>query len=152
MKKILPLILLINTPFSLIYAQSEDVQPVQKTIQVLPEANKEKAALDLQKAYQKEYAFLTAQVKNIKARTIEFKKTAQLDKGSLNQQMVNLENKLLNLDTVNNQLDEDLFQIERNTESAQDNKNLLSSTITQAQSTYQNLKWMNLMKTVNSAI
>lgn len=140
MKKILPLILLINTPFSLIYAQSEDVQPVQKTIQVLPEANKEKAALDLQKAYQKEYAFLTAQVKNIKARTIEFKKTAQLDKGSLNQQMVNLENKLLNLDTVNNQLDEDLFQIERNTESAQDNKNLLSSTITQAQSTLSEFK------------
>jgi biopolymer transport protein ExbB len=140
MKKILPLILLVSTPFSLIYAQNEKPQPVEKTIQILPEANREKAALDLQKAYQKEYAFLAAQVKNIKFRTIEFKKTAQQDKDSLNQQMVNLENKLLNLDTINNQLDEDLFQIERNSESAQDNKNLLSATITQAQSTLSEFK------------
>jgi biopolymer transport protein ExbB len=140
MKKILPLILLVNTPFSLIYAQNEEPLSIKKTTQVLPVVNREKATLDLQKAYQKEYAFLAAQVKNIKSRTVEFKKTAQKDKDSLNQQMVNLENKLLNLDTINNQLDDDLFQIERNSESAQDNKNLLSATITQAQSTLSEFK------------
>jgi biopolymer transport protein ExbB len=134
-KKILPFIILINSPFSLLVAQEDNVESAENAAQILPKVNAEKAAINLQKAYQKEYAYLTEQVKNIKARTIEFNKTAKKDKKRINNEMVVLENKLLKLDSMSNQLEENIFQIERNTESAQDNNNLLTATITQAKST-----------------
>ncbi len=106
-----------------------------QVIEQLPQADPAQAQKDLQNAYKKEYAFLTAQIKSIKARTTEFKKTAQANKNQINREISAIENKLLDLDNVNNQLEDDLFQVERTTESATDNNNILEATITQASST-----------------
>jgi len=106
-----------------------------EAVEILPKARPQQAAQDMQNAYKKEYAFLTAQVKSIEARTIEFNETARSNKATISQRISAIENRLLALDNINNQLEDDIFQIERNTESASDNNNLLDATITQARAT-----------------
>ncbi|MBL4773007.1 MAG: MotA/TolQ/ExbB proton channel family protein [Alcanivoracaceae bacterium] len=133
LKQIL-LTLLILTAFSTVQAQVA-------VVEVLPQANPEQAALDIQNAYKKEYALLTAQVKNIKARILEFSKTSLSDKEKINQKISSIESTLLDLDNINNQLEGDIFQIERNSESATDNNKLLEATITQAKSTLSEFKF-----------
>ncbi|MFK8011708.1 MAG: MotA/TolQ/ExbB proton channel family protein [Marinicellaceae bacterium] len=136
------LLLLLSSQINPTFAQETESQSTAiENPEPLPEVDENQAALDIQKAYQKEYAFLTAQVKNIKARTAEFKSTAKTDKLLLNQQIARLENEMLDLDNVNNQLEDDIFQIQRNTDSAVDNNNLLEATITQAKSTLSEFKF-----------
>jgi len=131
------LILLIISPITLTYAQNTQKQPIE----ALPKINLQQADQDIQKAYQKEYAFLTAQVKNIKIRTIKFSQTSKQNKSNINEQITNIESQLLDSDNIMNQLQDDIFQIERNTESALDNNNLLEATITQAKSTLSEFKF-----------
>ena len=107
--------------------------PEEKT--TIPEINPNKSAEDLNKAYQKEYAFLTAQIKSIKTRTQDYIKSSTKEKKSLSKQINNLESKLLDLDNQINQIEDDIFTLQRNSESASDNNNLIESTITQAKST-----------------
>ncbi|MBL4661808.1 MAG: MotA/TolQ/ExbB proton channel family protein [Alcanivoracaceae bacterium] len=127
------LILLTLTTINTLQAQVENSQT--ETVEILPKAHPQQAAQDMQNAYKKEFAFLRAQVRSIEARTIEFNKAARSNKATINQQINTVENRLLALDNINNQLEDDIFQIERNTESASDNNNLLDATITQARST-----------------
>ncbi len=101
----------------------------------LPEADPAQAQQDLLLAYKKEYAFLTSQVNNIQSRLAEFKQNAALEKRQIESQISALENQLLNAEAVANQLEEEIFTIQRNSESAQDNQGLIESTIIQAQST-----------------
>lgn len=106
-----------------------------QVVEQLPKVDPAQAQKDLQSAYKKEYAFLTAQIKSIKTRTQEFKNSAAISKAQINREISAIENKLLDLDNVNNQLEDDLFQVERTTESATDNSNILEATIVQATST-----------------
>ena len=101
----------------------------------LPAADPVQAQQDLLLAYKKEYAFLTSQVNNIQSRLAEFKQNAALEKRQVETQISALENQLLNAEAVANQLEDELFAIQRNSESAQDNQGLIESTIIQAQST-----------------
>ena len=130
MKTLTTLLFLISLTLN---AQEQQGQQEQKSS--IPELNTQKATQDLTKAYQKEYAFLTAQIKSIKSRTIAYKRTAVEDKINLNQKITSLENQLLDLEQLVNQLEDDVFAMERNNESASDNNSLLKATITQAKST-----------------
>lgn len=131
------LLLILSLSISLqLYAQVNPVENVET-----PKINLEKTARDLQKAYQKEYAFLTAQIKNIKTRTTEFKKTSKKSRVELNQQISKVESKLLGLEKQVNQLEDDVFTIQRRNESATDNNNLLEATVTQAKSTLSEFKF-----------
>ena len=131
------LLLILSLSISLqLYAQVNTAENVET-----PKINPEKTARDLQKAYQKEYAFLTAQIKNIKTRTTEFKKTSKMSRVELNQQISKVESKLLDLEKQVNQLEDDVFAIQRRNESATDNNNLLEATVTQAKSTLSEFKF-----------
>ncbi len=101
----------------------------------VPTADPAQAQQDLLIAYKKEYAFLSNQVKNIEGRLIEFKQNAQVEKRQIEGEISSLENQLLNAESVASQLEDDIFQIGRNSESAQDNQGLIESTIIQAVST-----------------
>ncbi len=101
----------------------------------LPQADPAQAEQDLLLAYKKEYAFLSNQVTNIQARLNQFKQNAQLEKREIESEISSLENQLLNAESIVNQLEDEIFQIGRNSESAEDNKGLIESTIIQAQAT-----------------
>jgi biopolymer transport protein ExbB len=142
--KLLPLLFLILSPITVIEAQDnykKTNSPNSEQTEKLPKTNPEKAQQDIEKAYQKEYAFLTAQVKNIISRTLEFKNSSKQDYLVINQEIIRIENQLLDLENDNNQLEEDIYQIQRNTDSAFDNNNLLEATITQAKSTLSEFKF-----------
>jgi len=134
-------LILALSSFNLVSAQEQTNTAQAETVIELPKINPKKAAQDMQTAYKKEYAFLTAQVKNIKKRTIEFEASSKKGKSTINQTINLVENKLLALDKKNEQLEEDIFEVQRSTESAADNNNLLDATITQARSTLSEFKF-----------
>ena len=101
----------------------------------IPEINPSKSAEDLSKAYQKEYAFLTAQIKSIKIRTNNYIRSSAKEKKKLSAEINNLETKLLDIDNQINQVEDDIFTLQRSSERASDNNNLIDSTIIQAKST-----------------
>jgi len=137
MKAIFLTILLLTTSSILSQEQSSqqptNTQPILEN--KLPSLDVKKAAADRQLAYKKEYAFLSSQVKSLKKRLQEFKRTSQSDKDKANKQLSQLENKILSLEKLDNRYQDDIFSIQRNSESAVDNTSLLDATITQAQST-----------------
>jgi len=102
---------------------------------VLIEANPAKAQQDLQLAYKKEYAFLTSQVNNITQRLVAYRTNSALEKKQIESQITALENQLLNAEATATQLEDDIFTIQRNSESAADNQGLIESTIIQAKAT-----------------
>ncbi len=133
MKKSLIIILLLLC--QMVLAQEENNTETTQSESALPAADPVKAQQDLLLAYKKEYAFLTSQVNNIKKRMAEFKTQAATEKRQIETVISGLENQLLNAETTANQLEEEIFAIQRNSESAQDNQGLIDSTIIQAQST-----------------
>lgn len=110
-------------------AQQAPVEPA------LPKADPAQAQQDLLIAYKKEYAFLSNQVKNIQGRLNQFKQNAQVEKRQIEGEISSLENQLLNAESTASQLEDEIFQIGRSSESAQDNQGLIESTIIQAVST-----------------
>lgn len=101
----------------------------------IPAANPAQAQADLLLAYKKEYAFLTSQVNNIQSRLAEFKTNAALEKRQIESQITALENQLLNAEATAGQLEDEIYAIQRNADSVEDNQGLMASTIIQAQST-----------------
>jgi biopolymer transport protein ExbB len=133
MKKSLIIILLLLCHGLMAQETTADETVVEQT--TLPEADPAKAQQDILLAYKKEYAFLTSQVNNIKKRMAEFKTQTATEKRQVESEIAALENQLLNAEATANQLEQEIFTIQRNSESAQDNQGLIESTIIQAQST-----------------
>lgn len=101
----------------------------------VPAADPAQAQQDLNLAYKKEYAFLTSQVNNIKKRLAEYQQSTAVEKRQIETEISALENQLLNAEATASELEDEIFAIQRSSESAQDNQGLLESTIIQAQST-----------------
>lgn len=136
MKNTLLILLLLSTPLIPASAQTETNQPGQTIDEPpIPAADPAQAQQDLLLAYKKEYAFLSSQVKNIQDRMQAFKQSSQTEKRQIESEISASENQLLNAEATANQLEDEIFQIQRNSESAQDNQGLIESTIIQAQST-----------------
>ncbi|MEZ5471248.1 MAG: MotA/TolQ/ExbB proton channel family protein [Marinicella sp.] len=134
MKKSLIIILLLLC--QCLMAQEDNTTTAETpTEPPLPAVDPAKAQQDLQLAYKKEYAFLTSQVNNIKKRMAEFKTQSATEKRQVESEISALENQLLNAEATASQLEEEIFAIQRNSESAQDNQGLIESTIIQAKST-----------------
>jgi len=90
---------------------------------------------DLQSAYQKEYAYLEEQQRNLITRLADFKSKSKAERkrevkklDALTQHYRQLQNKTKNLNDI-------VFESERTLESAKDNQNVFSSTFEQAQDT-----------------
>ena len=111
---------------------TEAVEPQQPPV---PAAQPEQAQEDILAAYKKEYAFLTSQVRNIESRITEFQQQSQSEKNAMDGEILRLENALLALESQADQLDQDIFDVQRTSESAEDNKGVLEATIQQAFST-----------------
>ena len=79
----------------------------------VPAADPAQAQADLLLAYKKEYAFLTSQVNNIKSRLAEYKQNAATEKRQIEGDISALENQLLNAEATANQLEEEIFTIQR---------------------------------------
>ncbi|WP_223789991.1 MotA/TolQ/ExbB proton channel family protein [Marinicella meishanensis] len=134
MKKSLIIILLLVCQ-SLLAQESTTAAETPVVEPALPAADPAQAQEDLLLAYKKEYAFLTSQVNNIQNRLAEFKIKAALEKRQVESQISALENQLLNAEATASQLEEEIYTIQRNAESVEDNQGLMASTIIQAQST-----------------
>lgn len=101
----------------------------------IPAVDEAQSQADIMLAYKKEYAFLSSQVSNIQSRIQAFDVQAKTEKRQLESTISALENQLLNAENEANNLEDEIFQIQRNSESAQDNQGLMDSTIVQAVST-----------------
>ncbi|HOP21835.1 MAG TPA: MotA/TolQ/ExbB proton channel family protein [Gammaproteobacteria bacterium] len=122
------LLLLLN--IETVFSQTENTEQTE-----IPPVDNQKVEQDIQNAYKKEYAFLTTQVKNLQTRISEYKSQAQKEEADINREISRLENLLLSLEQQSNQLEDDIFSMQRNSESATNNNELINATITQAQST-----------------
>jgi len=90
---------------------------------------------DLQLAYQKEYAYLEEQKRNLVARLAKFKSKSDTEKRALSGQLDILSNKYRKLQNESKNLNEIVFESERTLESAKDNKEIFTSTFDQAEET-----------------
>ena len=122
------LLLLLN--IETVFSQTENTEQTE-----IPPVDNQKVEQDIQNAYKKEYTFLTTQVKNLQTRISEYKSQAQKEEADINREISRLENLLLSLEQQSNQLEDDIFSMQRNSESATNNNELINATITQAQST-----------------
>ncbi len=111
----------------------------------VPAADPQAAEQALRNAYEKEYAFLTAQVKDIRTRIASYETESAAQSRQIEQQINALENEMLDLANQADRLSQDIYEVERTSESAEDNKGLLESTIVQASATLEeyNLKPVN---------
>ena len=134
MKKIMIIICLLICPWVMAQETGEDNAAVSEQPPV-PAADPAQAEQDLLLAYKKEHAFLTSQVNNITSRLAEYKQSSAAEKRRIEAQITQLENQLLAAEATAGELEDDIYQIQRNSESAQDNQGLIEATITQAQST-----------------
>ncbi|MCB1603205.1 MAG: MotA/TolQ/ExbB proton channel family protein [Gammaproteobacteria bacterium] len=127
------LLLLLN--IETVFSQTENTEQTE-----IPPVDNQKVEEDIQNAYKKEYAFLTTQVKNLQTRISEYKSQAKKEESDINREISRMENLLLSLEQQSNQLEDDIFSMQRNSESATDNNELINATITQAQSTLSEYK------------
>ena len=93
------------------------------------------AASDLQSAYQKEYAYLEEQQRNLLTRLSNFKSESRAGKKALAIQVDRLSKKFRQLQDETKNLNDLVFESERTLESAKDNKDIFSSTFEQASET-----------------
>jgi len=92
-------------------------------------------APSLEQAYQKEFAFLQGQKRDLERRIAEFEATAQEDRGELQSEIARLEREVVELGSRADRLDEQVVESERSVETARDNVNLLANTFLQAEAT-----------------
>jgi len=90
---------------------------------------------DLQSAYQKEYAYLEEQQRNLVARLAKFKSKSAAEKRLLAGQLDKLANKYRQLQNDSKNINEIVYESERTLESAKDNKEIFTSTFDQAEET-----------------
>ncbi len=101
----------------------------------VPEADPGQAISDLQQAYQKEYAFLTAQQSDLQQRLEAFRQRAQQESNSAETRIDALQGAIVGLQSRGDRINDLLVEAERNIESIEDNRGTLDATYQQAGST-----------------
>jgi biopolymer transport protein ExbB len=89
----------------------------------------------LEQAYQKEFAFLQGQKRDLERRIAEFRERAEQERRQLESDIAALESEVVELGSRAERLDEQVFESERSVEAARDNVNLLANTFLQAEAT-----------------
>lgn len=90
---------------------------------------------ELSQAYQKEYAYLEQQQRNLLQRLAEFRKTSRIEKAALERKLERLTRKEGGLQDERKQLNELLAESERTLESAKNNRDIFAATFEQAKDT-----------------
>jgi biopolymer transport protein ExbB len=90
---------------------------------------------DLQTAYQKEFAYLENQHRNLISRLVEFKKKSIAEKSKLNKTVENLQQRYRGMESEAKNLNNMVFESERTLESAKNNQDIFVSTFEQAEET-----------------
>ena len=101
---------------------------------------------DLQSAYQKEYAYLENQQRNLISRLASFKAQSKAERRREEKKLDALTLKYRQLQSETKNVNDIVFESERSLESAKDNQNIFSSTFEQAQDT---LKSYNASPAIN---
>ncbi|WP_376695939.1 MotA/TolQ/ExbB proton channel family protein [Wenzhouxiangella sp. EGI_FJ10305] len=92
-------------------------------------------APSLEQAFQREFAFLQGQKRDLERRIAEFEETSEADRQQLQSDIQSLERRVVELTSRGDRLDEQVLESERSVESARDNVNLLANTFLQAEAT-----------------
>jgi biopolymer transport protein ExbB len=111
-------------------AQTQAPEPV-------PEINPLKTQDQLQAAYQKEYAFLEAQLRDLQARTAQFDADSQKAERDKEAQIDRIEGEYINLQSRAERIDTLLNEAERQIADVEDSRDTLEATFMQAGSTLQ---------------
>jgi len=96
---------------------------------------KQVVADELQTAYQKEFAYLEEQKRNLVARLVEFKAKAGEEKRILTSRVDRLNQQYRSLQDTAKNLNDLVFESERTLEAAKDNKDIFTSTFEQGEET-----------------
>ena len=92
-------------------------------------------APSLEQAYQREFAFLQGQKRDLQRRLDEFEQASEADRDQLQADIRSLERRVVEATSRGDRLDEQVFESERSVETARDNVNLLANTFLQAEAT-----------------
>jgi len=92
-------------------------------------------APSLEQAYQREFAFLQGQKRDLQRRLDEFEQASEADREQLQADIRSLERRVVEATSRGDRLDEQVFESERSVETARDNVNLLANTFLQAEAT-----------------
>ena len=101
----------------------------------VPEANPLKTRDDLQTAYQREYAFLEAQVRELQGRLTAFDAEAQAAERQREAQIDRVEGEYINLQSRGERINDLLTEAERQVTAVEDSRSTLEATFLQAGST-----------------
>ncbi|NBB92492.1 MAG: hypothetical protein GVY32_04895, partial [Gammaproteobacteria bacterium] len=112
----------------------------QAQAQPAEEAGEESApvaaqAPSLEQAYQKEFAFLQGQKRDLERRIADFEAASEADLEQLQVDIRSLERQVVEATSRGDRLEDQVFESERSVESARDNVNLLANTFLQAEAT-----------------
>jgi biopolymer transport protein ExbB len=92
-------------------------------------------APSLEQAYQKEFAFLQSQKRDLERRIAEFEASSEADLEQLQADIRSLERQVVEATSRGDRLEDQVFESERSVEAARDNVNLLANTFLQAETT-----------------
>ncbi len=101
----------------------------------VPAADPRQALTDLQQAYQKEYAFLTAQQADLRNRVGAFEQRAQREVNQAETRIDALQGAIVGLQSRGDRINDLLTEAERNIVSIEDNRGTLDATFQQASAT-----------------
>ena len=108
------------------------------TLLVLPlAANSDETSVSLQKAYEREFAFLAAQSKILKERLQELDNKFSADEKEAQAEISTLEDRLLVAKSKSEKLDNTLFETEKTLQQRQSDKEFFQNTVLQSQNTLQ---------------
>lgn len=110
-------------------AEAAELQPP------VPVINPEKSRDELEQAYQKEYAFLEAQLRDLRQRLDTFEGQAGTAEREKEVQIERVEAEYINLQSRGDRLNDLLVEADRQIESVQDSRSTLEATFVQAGST-----------------
>jgi len=129
--------------YSFVWAQ--DAEPVAESQTTAPTAapaaafNPLKTRDELQTAYQKEYAFLDAQLKDLRARQVEFDATSAKAQQDRQASIDRIEGEYIAAQTRSERINEMLEDAERQVIAVEDSRNTLEATYLQASATLEGL-------------
>ena len=118
------------------YAQDTGEQQPADTAPAVPVQINEADAMDqLQVAYQKEYAFLEAQLRDLRQRSANFEKESSRNEADKEAKIDRVEGDWINLQSRSERMQSFMTEAERELESIDDSRTTLEATFLQAEST-----------------
>jgi biopolymer transport protein ExbB len=134
-------ITLVSSMFGMnvVWAQDQATSAPAAELAPAPEINPLKTRDELQTAYQKEYAFLDAQLNDLRTRQAEFEASSSKAQKEKEASIDRIEGEFIAAQTRSERINEMLDDAERQVAAAEDSRNTLEATFLQAASTLENL-------------